>query len=602
MSARTIAIIAHVDHGKTTLVDHLLRQSGTLRERGEKVERVMDSNPQERERGITILAKCTAIEWQGTKIQIVDTPGHQDFGGEVERILRMVDNVVLLVDAVEGPMPQTRYVLRKALEHGYKPIVVINKMDRPEARHDWVHNQVFDLFDALGANEEQLDFTVVYAAARAGWASKTPTTGEDLAPLFETVLERVAEPQFDVAAPLQLQVATLDYNDYVGRIAIGRITRGKIRKGMNAVCMKRDGSKFTFRVTRLMGFMGLQRIEIEEATAGDIVALAGVADVTVGETICDAEFPDPLPLIPIDQPTICMTFSANDSPFAGREGEYVTSRQVLDRLLKETEHNVGLRVEMTDRSDTWLVSGRGTLHLSVLIESMRREGYELQVGQPQVVMQGDNEPWESVTVTVPDTSAGTVIEKLTRRSGVVLRHEVDHNRIATLEFEVPSRGLIGYRSEFLTDTRGEGIMYQAFSRYAPRAGEIRRRDNGALIVMENCETVTYGLHGVQDRGRLFLGAGEQVYAGQVIGLHARSNDLVVNAGKTKKLTNMRASGSDEKQFLTPPWRPTLEQAIELIEPDEQVELTPKSIRIRKRTLDHNQRRKEAKNAGMLMEE
>ncbi len=595
MSARTIAIIAHVDHGKTTLVDHMLRQSGTLRERGAQVDRVMDSNPQERERGITILAKCTAVEWNGTKVQIVDTPGHQDFGGEVERILRMVDNVVLIVDAVEGPMPQTRYVLRKALEHGYKPIVVLNKMDRPEARPEWAHNAVFELFDALGATEEQLDFAVVYAAGRQGWASKDMNTaGTDLAPLFETIMERVPEPKFLDDEPLQLQVATLDYSDYVGRIAIGRVTRGKIKRGMNACCMRRDGSKDNFRVTKLMGFMGLERVDVEEAISGDIVALSGVANVTVGETICAAEFPDPLPLIPIDQPTICMTFSANDSPFAGREGTYVTSRQVLDRLRKETEHNVGLRVEATNRSDTWLVFGRGTLHLSVLIETMRREGYELQVGQPQVVLQGDMEPWENVTINVPDVSQGAVIEKLARRSGVMTRHEVDHNGIATLEFEVPSRGLIGYRSEFLTDTRGEGIMYQAFSKYAPRAGEIRRRENGALIVQDNCETVTFGLFNIQERGRLMVGAGEQVYGGQVIGLHVRNNDLVINAGKTKKLTNMRASGSDEKQFLTPPWRPTLEQAIEFIGDDEQVELTPKSIRIRKRTLEHNMRKKEAK--------
>ncbi|MBT9555272.1 MAG: translational GTPase TypA [Myxococcales bacterium] len=595
MSARTIAIIAHVDHGKTTLVDHLLRQSGTLRERGAQTERVMDSNPQERERGITILAKCTAVQWNGIKVQIVDTPGHQDFGGEVERILRMVDNVVLIVDAVEGPMPQTRYVLRKSLEHGYKPIVVLNKMDRPEARPDWAHNAVFELFDALGATEEQLDFAVVYAAGRQGWASKDMNKpGTDLVPLFETIIERVPEPKFLDDEPLQLQVATLDYSDYVGRIAIGRVTRGKIKRGMNACCMRRDGSKDNFRVTKLMGFMGLERVDVEEAIAGDIVALSGVANVTVGETICAAEFPDPLPLIPIDQPTICMTFSANDSPFAGREGTYVTSRQVLDRLRKETEHNVGLRVEATDRSDTWLVFGRGTLHLSVLIETMRREGYELQVGQPQVVLQGDMEPWENVTINVPDVSQGAVIEKLARRSGVMTRHEVDHNGIATLEFEVPSRGLIGYRSEFLTDTRGEGIMYQAFSKYAPRAGEIRRRENGALVVQENCETVTFGLFNIQERGRLFVGAGESVYGGQIIGLHVRANDLVINAGKTKKLTNMRASGSDEKQFLTPPWRPTLEQAIELIGDDEQVELTPKSIRIRKRTLEHNQRKKEAK--------
>ncbi len=594
MSARSIAIVAHVDHGKTSLLDQMLRQSGTLQERGEVQERVMDSNPQERERGITILSKCTAISWNGTKVQIVDTPGHQDFGGEVERIMRMVDSVLLLVDAVEGPMPQTRYVLRKALERGYRPIVVINKMDRPEIRPDWVHDQVFDLFDALGATDEQLDFPVVYAAGRDGWASLTEEKGEDLAPLFETILNHVPEPKYDADAPLQLQVSTLDYSNFLGRIAIGRITAGRIRKNQSALVSRRSGKMDTCRIARLMGFMGLERVDTEQAVAGDIVCLSGVAGVTVGETICDPDNPNPMELIPIDEPTISMVLGANTSPFAGQEGDYVTSRQVLERLERELEHNVGLRVEETERADQWRVSGRGTLHLSVLVETMRREGYELMVGQPQVVMRDGEEPYEEVTVTVPDASSGVVIEKLTSRSGVLMRHEVDENGIASLEFEIPSRGLIGYRSEFLTDTRGEGIMYQAFSRYAPKAGAIRRRENGALIVQDPGATVTYGLFNLQDRGRLITGAGEKVYAGQVIGLHSRSNDLIVNPSKRKQLTNMRASGSDDSMRLTPHWVPSLEEAIELIEEDEMVEVTPKNIRIRKRLLDHNDRRKDEK--------
>jgi GTP-binding protein len=590
--SRSIAIIAHVDHGKTTLLDHLLRQSGTLQERGPAIERVMDSNPQERERGITILAKCTAIEWNEHRIQIVDTPGHQDFGGEVERVLRMVDSVLLLVDAVEGPMPQTRYVLRKALEHNFRPIVVINKMDRPESRPDWVIDQVFDLFDALDANDEQLDFPVVYASARDGWASPTTDQGTNMDPIFEAILQYVPLSAGDSDAPLQLQVSTLDYSEYLGRIAVGRICSGTIRRGMNAVCYRRDGTHDRFRVTKLMGFLGLERIDREEAVAGEIVALAGVDQVTVGETICDAENPQPLPLIPIDEPTISMLFGINDSPFAGQDGHYVTSRQLLERLHRELEHNVGLRLEETERSDFWRISGRGTLHLSVLIETMRREGYELSVGQPQVVMHGNEEPWEDVAVTVPDAFSGTVIDKLSRRSGTLTRHEVDPQGNATLEFDIPSRGLIGYRSEFLTDTRGEGILYQTFSRYAPRAGQIRRRENGALIVQDPCETVAYALHGLQERGRLLLGAGHKVYSGQVVGLHSRANDLIVNPGKKKQLTNMRASGTDDSLRLVPPVQLSLEETIELIADDELVEITPKSLRIRKRMLDHNERKKE----------
>jgi GTP-binding protein len=587
----SFAIVAHVDHGKTTLLDHMLRQSGALKERGPTVERVMDSDPQERERGITILAKCTAIEWRGRRLQIVDTPGHQDFGGEVERTMRMVDSVLLLVDAVEGPMPQTRYVLRKALARGFRPIVVINKMDRENARSDWVQDQVFDLFGALGASDEQLDFPVVFASAKQGWASLTEEPGQDLTALFETIIRHVPPPTADPAAPLQLQVTTLDYSDYLGRIAIGRIHAGIIRHGLHAVCCRRDGSQTPFRVTKLMGFLGLQRIDRTEAEAGEIVALAGVEQVTVGETICAAETPAPMTLIPIDEPTIAMLIGINTSPFAGQEGRFVTTRHLRDRLRRELEKSVGLRLEEVERRDFWRILGRGTLHLSVLIENMRREGYELSVGQPQVVMRHNQEPWEEVTVTVPNVYAGVVIEKLGRRAAQVRRHEVDHGGIATLDMEIPSRGLIGYRSEFLTDTHGEGILYHAFSRYAPSAGVIRRRDNGVLIVLEDGETVTYGLHGLQDRGKLLLGPGERVYAGQICGLHNRGNDIIVNPGRKKHLTNMRAAGSDEALHLTPPLRFSLEEAIEMIADDELVEVTPKAIRIRKLVLDHNQRKK-----------
>jgi GTP-binding protein len=590
---RTIAIIAHVDHGKTTLLDHMLRQSGALVERGELVECVMDSNPQERERGITILSKCTAIEWEGHQIQIVDTPGHQDFGSEVERVLRMVDSVLLLVDAVEGPMPQTRYVLRKALERGCRPVVVINKMDRPERRPSAVLDEIFDLFDALGADDRQLDFPVVYASGRGGWASLDEGEGVDLRPLFETVVAEVPAAGADPSAPLQLQVATLDYSEYLGRIAVGRVHAGAIHRGMRAVCCRRDGSLTPFRVTKLMGFLGLKRVDRDRAVAGEIVALAGIDGVNVGETICDAETPAPLPLIPIDAPTISMLIGVNSSPFAGRDGRFVTSRQVRERLERELEHNVGLRLEATERKDFWRIMGRGTLHLSVLLETMRREGYEISVGQPQVVLRDDEEPFESLFVTVPSIYTGVVIEKLSRRSGVVLQHEVDGQGVAQLELRIPSRGLIGYCSEFLTDVHGEGVLYHAFESYGPFVGEIRRRENGAMIVQHDCVTASYGLHGLQERGRLFVGPGEQTYAGQIIGLHNRGNDLVVNPGRRKQLTNFRAAGRDEAIHLTPPTRYSLEEALELIADDELVEITPRAIRLRKRVLDHHERRREA---------
>ena len=594
-SVRTIAIIAHVDHGKTTLLDHMLRQSGTLNERGGVVDRVMDSNPQERERGITILAKCTAVTWQGHQIQIVDTPGHQDFGGEVERVLRMVDSVLLLVDSVEGPMPQTRYVLRKSMEHGHRPIVVINKMDRPGARPGQVLEDIFDLFATLGASDEQLDFPVIYASARQGWASTSEEARSgDLSPLFDCILHNVPEPQESPDAPLQLQVATLDYSEYLGRIAIGRVRAGTIRRGMKAVCCRRDGSQDRFRVTKLMGFQGLERVDFEQATAGEIVALAGVDQVTVGETICHENQPLPMPLIPIDEPTISMSFSANTSPFAGTEGQFVTSRQVRERLDRELEHNVGLRLEQTEQKEVWRLLGRGTLHLGVLIETMRREGYELSVGQPRVVERDGQEPYENVVVTVPSAWSGAVIERLNRRGGVVTRHDVNQDLEATIELTVPSRGLIGFASEFLTTTHGEGLLYHTFASYGPRSAARCRRDSGAMISQERCTATTYALHALQMRGKMLVGPQQKVYGGQVVGLHARTNDIVVNPGKKKQLNNFRAVGHDDALHLTPKLDFTLEEALELITDEELVEVTPKAIRIRKRLLQREDRKRAEK--------
>jgi len=591
---RTIAIVAHVDHGKTTLLDEILKQSGTLEARADIGERMMDSNPQEKERGITILAKCTAIDWEGNRIQIVDTPGHQDFGGEVERVLRMVDSVLLLVDAVDGPMPQTRYVLRKALERGLKPIVVINKMDRDGRRPDFVLDSVFDLFSSLGANDEQLEFPVVYAAGRSGWASHDESEGKDLKPLFETIMKEVTPPLSEADKPLQFQVATLDYSSFTGRIAIGRIERGTVKVGDAVVHCKRDGAQVNCKVTKLMGFLGLQRVDVEQASAGEIVCLAGIEGITIGETICDAANPEPLPMIPIDQPTITMRLAINSSPFVGQDGDFVTSRQILERLNKELEHNVGLGLDRGTDADTWRLKGRGMLHLSVLIETMRREGFELSVGQPEVIMKGDEEPFEDASVTVPDACSGVVIQKLQRRGAMLSKHEVSEDGIATLAFQIPSRGLIGYRSEFLTDTRGEGELYHSFSHYGKVSGKIQKRENGAMIVQENCETAGYALNMLQERGKLICTAGEKVYAGQIIGLHSRANDLVVNPGKAKKLTNHRASGKDDAIRLTPPIEITLESALELIAADEFVEVTPKSIRLRKIYLDHNERKRSEK--------
>ena len=599
MDLRNIAIIAHVDHGKTTLVDGLLRQAGVFREGAAVVDRVMDSNDQERERGITILSKNTAVTWHGCRINIVDTPGHADFGSEVERVLKMVDAVLLLVDAAEGPMPQTRFVLRKSLERGLKALVCINKIDRPDARPDAVLNEIFDLFVSLEARDDQLDFPVIYAAAREGYAvtdlADTPT---DLGPLFEMIIEHTPPPTRDVEAPLQLQVATLDYSSFLGRIAVGRIFRGTIRRGMQACVCHPSGHKGTFRVSKLMTFAGLDRIDTDEASAGDIVALSGAGDATVGDTICPADAPDPLVAIPIDEPTLRMTFMPNTSPFAGREGKYVTSRQIQERLQRELLANVGLRVDPGPSIEQFVVSGRGTLHLSVLIEKMRREGYELAISQPEVILRTIDgrlcEPIEDVGLDCAEAYSGTVIEKLNQRGGTLKDLRVDAHGQARMRWHVASRGLIGYRSEFLTDTHGTGNLMHVFSHYAPEQARRKPRGNGVMMAQDTSVTVAYALDNLQERGVLFVAPVTEVYLGQIIGLHSRENDLVVNPAKGKKLTNMRAAGSDDAIRLTPPRIFTLEEALEFIARDELVEVTPQSIRLRKRVLDHNDRKKSEK--------
>ena len=597
MDLRNIAIIAHVDHGKTTLVDGLLRQSGSFRENQEVMERVMDSNDQERERGITILAKNTAVEWHGVHINILDTPGHADFGSEVERVLSMVDAVLLVVDAAEGPMPQTRFVLNKALSLGLKALVCINKIDRKDARADEVLNEVFDLFVALDADDRQLDFPHCFAVAREGWAVRElADERKDLSPLFQMILDHAPPPARDAAAPLQLQVATLDYSEFLGRIAIGRIWRGTIKRGMQAVICKPDGARETFKVTKLMTFKGLERLDADEASAGDIVALAGAGSATVGDTICPVEQPDPRAAIPIDEPTLSMEFLPNTSPFAGREGKYVTSRQIRERLEREKIANVGLRIEQGPRADSFIVSGRGTLHLAVLIETMRREGYELGISQPQVILKEKDgvthEPYEQVVVNCSEEYTGAVIQKLSQRGGELVSLKVDPQKQARMEWTVTSRGLIGYRSEFLTDTRGTGTLYHVFSHYGPAQDKRRKRLNGVMVSMENGQTVAFALFNLQERAQMFLGPGHDVYSGQVVALNSRDNDLTVNPCKGKKLTNIRAAGSDETIILTPPREFSLEEALEFIEADELVEVTPKSIRLRKRQLDHNQRKRD----------
>ncbi len=600
---RNIAIIAHVDHGKTTLVDQLLLQSGTLGERAAAPERMMDSNDLERERGITILAKNTAISWNGYRINIVDTPGHADFGGEVERVLSMVDSVLLLVDAVEGPMPQTRFVTRKAFDQGLKPIVVINKIDRPGARPDWVLDQTFDLFDRLGASDEQLDFPVVYASALGGYAGPEPEVCEgDMTPLLQTIVEQVAPPRVDPEGPFQMQISSLDYSSYVGAIGIGRITRGSIRGNSPITLIDREGRRRSARIGQVLGFHGLERVEVEQAGAGDIVAVTGIEGIHISDTLCDPACPEALPPLSVDEPTVSMSFHVNSSPFAGRDGKYVTSRQLRERLQRELLHNVALRVEETEDPNVFLVSGRGELHLAVLIENMRREGYELAVGRPRVITKEIDgvlcEPWEQLTVDVEEQHQGAVMERLGERRGELKGMQPDGRGRVRLDYSIPARGLIGFRTEFLTATSGSGLIYHTFERYAPApAGEIGQRGNGVLIANGSGRSLAYALFNLQERGRLFIGPGEEVYEGMIVGIHSRGNDLTVNPMKAKQLTNIRAAGSDENILLTPPLRLDLEQALEFIDDDELVEVTPRAIRLRKTLLREHERRRLARKAG-----
>ncbi|TXS93875.1 translational GTPase TypA [Parahaliea maris] len=599
---RNIAIIAHVDHGKTTLVDCLLQQSGTLDRRSEGAERIMDSNDQEKERGITILAKNTAIKWNDYRINIVDTPGHADFGGEVERVLSMVDSVLLLVDAVDGPMPQTRFVTQKAFEQGLNPIVVINKIDRPGARPDWVMDQVFDLFDSLGATEEQLDFPVIYASALNGIAGLDDSDmADDMTPLFEMITEKVSPPEVDLDGPFQMQISALDYNSYVGVIGVGRIKRGMLKPNQQVVILDREGNKRKAKVLQVMGYHGLERVEVAQASAGDIVCITGVGELNISETLCDPEKPEALPALTVDEPTVSMTFQVNDSPFAGKEGKFVTSRNIKERLDQELIHNVALRVEPGDSPDKFKVSGRGELHLSVLIENMRREGFELGVSRPEVVQKevdGEiQEPYEQVVIDVEDQHQGPIMEELGLRKAELTNMEPDGKGRVRLTFVVPSRGMIGFRSHFLTLTSGSGIMTSIFDHYGPvKQGEVAKRTNGVLVSMVKGKTLAYALYTLQDRGRLFLGHGEDIYEGQIVGLHSRANDLVVNPTKAKQLTNIRAAGTDEALTLTPPVRHTLEQALEFIEDDELVEVTPESIRLRKKLLLEHERKRASRAA------
>ncbi|MCG9721996.1 translational GTPase TypA [Shewanella sp. Isolate7] len=594
---RNIAIIAHVDHGKTTLVDKLLAQSGTLETRGEAAERVMDSNDLEKERGITILAKNTAIKWNDYRINIVDTPGHADFGGEVERVLSMVDCVLLLVDAVDGPMPQTRFVTKKAFAQGLKPIVVINKIDRPGARPDWVIDQVFDLFDNLGATDEQLDFPIVYASALNGFATLDPEeTGTDMTPLFETIVEKVSSPDADAEGAFQMQISQLDYNSYVGVIGVGRIKRGSVKVNQQVTVVAADGTTRNGKIGQVLGYMGLDRHEVEEANAGDIVAITGLGELKISDTICAVGNAEALPPLSVDEPTLTMTFQVNTSPFAGKEGKYVTSRNILERLQQELVHNVALRVEETESPDRFRVSGRGELHLSILIENMRREGYELAVSRPEVIVKeidGEKcEPYETLTVDVEEEHQGAVIEKLGTRKADMRDMQPDGKGRIRIDFIIPSRGLIGFQTEFMTATSGTGLIYHSFDHYGPvKGGEIGQRQNGVLISNATGKALTFALFGLQDRGRLMIGHAAEVYEGQVVGIHSRANDLTVNCLKGKQLTNMRASGTDEAQVLTPHIQMTLEQALEFIDDDELVEVTPLSIRVRKRHLTENDRKR-----------
>ncbi len=597
---RNIAIIAHVDHGKTTLVDKLLQQSGTFAAHTKVTERMMDSNDIEKERGITILAKNTALDWNGYHINIVDTPGHADFGGEVERVLSMVDSVLLLVDAVDGPMPQTRFVTQKAFALGLKPIVVINKIDRPGARPEWVVDQTFDLFDRLGATDEQLDFPIVYASAINGYAGLEPdTTGGDMTPLFQTIVDKVSPPPVNVDGPFQMQVSSLDYNTYTGVIGIGRIQRGVIKPNQQLVIVNREGVERKGRMLQVYGFHGLDRVEVQEARAGDIIAFAGIEKLEISDTICSPELVEMMTPLSVDEPTVSMTFQVNNSPFAGREGKFVTTRQIRDRLQKELQHNVALRVEDTADPDKFQVSGRGELHLSVLIENMRREGFEMGVSRPEVILKEIDgkkcEPFEMVTIEVEEEHQGSIMEKLGDRKGDLTNMVPDGKGRIRLEYMMPSRGLIGFQTEFMTATSGSGLLYHVFDHYGPmKSGDVGSRMRGVMISMIAGKAVTYSLHPLQERGDLLLVNGDEVYEGMLVGLHSRTNDLCVNPCKPKQLTNVRASGTDESLVLARIQKLTLEQALEFIAEDELVEVTPKSIRLRKKLLTENERKRAGK--------
>ena len=599
---RNVAIIAHVDHGKTTLVDAMLKQSGIFRENEQVAERVMDSNDLEKERGITILSKNTAVHYGDIKINIVDTPGHADFGGEVERVLKMVDGVVLLVDAFEGAMPQTREVLKKSLALDLKPIVVINKIDRPGARPLQIVDEVLDLFIELGANDEQLEFPVVYASGKQGIATlDLDTPGTDLKPLFETIINNIEPPKCDLDGTMQMLVSNIDYDEYVGRIAIGRVERGTIQLGMPiAICKKEDKIE-NARVTKLYTYDGLKRVEVEEVSAGDIIVLSGVTDINIGDTICDYNNPEKIPFVDIDEPTVSMTFSVNNGPFAGQEGQFVTSRHIRDRLFKELDRNVSLRVKETESADSFEVSGRGELHLSVLIETMRREGFELLVSRPKVIFKEIDgvkcEPMERLVVNVPDDCVGNVIEKLGRRKAEMSNMEPAEMGHTKVEFRIPARGLIGYRTEFMTDTKGNGTMSHIFDGYEPYKGDVQARVRGTIVAFERGKSITYGLYNAQDKGDLFIGPGVEVYEGMIVGLNSRSEDIAINVCKEKHLTNTRASGSDEALRLVPPIQMSLEKAIEFIQDDELVEVTPKNIRLRKKILDNKERERAARNSA-----
>ena len=609
---RNIAIVAHVDHGKTTLVDQLLKQSGTLSERAAVPDRVMDSNDLERERGITILSKNTAIRWtdprgEEWRINIVDTPGHADFGGEVERVLSMVDSVLILVDAMDGPMPQTRFVTQKAFQMGFRPIVVVNKVDRPGARPDWVVNQTFDLFDRLGANEEQLDFTVVYASALHGYAGLDPSVRSgDMTPLFEAITQHVQPPQVDLDGPFQMRVSSLDYSNYVGVIGVGRVQRGKIRTNMPVTIIDHEGKRRNGKVLQVLGFMGLERREVPEAQAGDIIAISGIESLSISDTICDPSAVEALPALTVDEPTISMTFQVNSSPFAGNKdlsgGKFLTSRQIRERLTRETLHNVALRVEETADPDKFKVSGRGELHLSILIETMRREGYELAVSRPEVIVREIDgvlqEPWEQLVVDMEEAYQGGVMEKLGTRRGQLKNMEPDGKGRVRLEYMIPARGLIGFQTEFRTLTAGTGLMFHVFDHYGPRSdGMIGKRANGVMISNGTGPAPAYALWGLQDRGRMLIDAGAQIYEGQLVGIHAKDNDLTVNALRGKQLTNVRASGKDDALTLTPYVKLSLEQALEFIDDDELVEVTPKEIRLRKRHLTEIDRKRASRQAA-----